>query len=61
MSDNPKPTKWMHQAFAAVVTLLAVATGARIVAWLLGPVVPWLMVLVALGVVYLVIFRGLRR
>jgi hypothetical protein len=56
-----KSTKWMSKAFAATVTLLAVAAGTRMVAWLLGPLVPWLMFVVTLGVVYVVIFRGLRR
>lgn len=42
------PTSWSQRVFAALVLLLAVALGARVVHDLLAPLVPALVVLVLL-------------
>jgi hypothetical protein len=61
VTDSPKPSKWTHQAFAAVVVVLAVAVGTRVAWTLLAPLVPGLLVLVFLVVVYALAFGRLRK
>jgi membrane protein YdbS with pleckstrin-like domain len=51
----------MAKIYAAVVLLLVVSFGARLIWWLLQPIIWLLVTTVVLGLVYVVIFRGLRR
>lgn len=61
MAEVPKPGRWLHKAFAAVLVVLVTAIGARVAAALLEPLVPALLLAVALTLVYAVIFGKLRR
>lgn len=60
MSDG-SGGKWLAKAMNAVVVLLAVALGARVAWELLAPVTPLLIMFVALGLVYVVIFGKFRN
>ncbi|MFB8777146.1 hypothetical protein [Streptomyces broussonetiae] len=53
--------KALGRIFAALVLVLLVAGVARAAYMLLAPLVPALVSLVVLGVIYWVIFRGIRR
>jgi hypothetical protein len=53
--------KFLTGIFGALLVVLLVAGVARAAYWLLAPVVPVVVTIVVLGVVYWVIFRGLRR
>lgn len=51
----------MTKVYAAALLILLLALGARLVWWLIAPFLWMLVTIVALGAIYLVIFRGLRR
>jgi hypothetical protein len=51
----------MAKVYAAALVLLAIALGARLVWWLIAPLLWMLLTIVVLGVVYVVIFKGFRR
>lgn len=53
--------KVLNRAFGAVLLVLVVAAVARAAYWLLAPLVPVLVVLVAIGCVYWFVFRSIRR
>ena len=53
--------KVLSRAFGAVLLVLVVAVVARAAYWLLAPLVPTLVVLVAIGCVYWFVFRSIRR
>ncbi|MBX7268821.1 hypothetical protein KIF24_24230 [Micromonospora sp. Llam7] len=53
--------KALGRVFAALVLVLLVAGVARAAYMLLAPLVPVLVTLVVLGVIYWVVFRGIRR
>lgn len=61
MAEVPKPGRWLHKTFAAVLVVLVTAVGARVAWVLLEPLVPGLLLVVALVVVYAVILGKLRR
>ncbi len=52
MSEHPTPTKWTHQVVRAVVVILMVAVGARVAWAALAPLVPGLVMAVALFAIY---------
>lgn len=54
---SPGSQGWKTKVFTALVLLLAVALGARVVFELLAPLVPALVTLVALIAVYWLILR----
>jgi hypothetical protein len=54
-------SKALTGVFGALLLVLLVAGVARVAYWLLAPLVPVLVTAVALGVIYWVIFRGIRR
>jgi len=54
-------SKALKGLFGALFLVLMVAGVARAAYWLLAPLVPILLTAVALGVIYWVIFRGIRR
>lgn len=54
-------SKALTAVFGALVLVLLVAGVARAAFWLLAPLVPVLVVAVALGAIYWFIFRGIRR
>ncbi|MEV6831179.1 hypothetical protein [Amycolatopsis sp. NPDC051102] len=54
-------SKLLTSVFGALLLVLLVAGVARVAYWLLAPLVPVLVTVVALGVVYWFIFRGIRR
>lgn len=60
MAEGPKPTRWLHKAFAAVLVVLVTAIGARIAWALLEPLVPGLLMVVALVVIYAMVFGKFR-
>jgi uncharacterized protein (DUF2062 family) len=51
----------MKRGLSALVLLLVIAIGARVIYGLLAPLLPFLGSIVVLAVVYTVIFRGWRR
>ena len=51
----------MAKFYAAALLILLLALGARLVWWLIAPFLWMVVTIVALGAIYLVIFRGLRR
>jgi hypothetical protein len=51
----------MAKVYAAALLILLLALGARLVWWLIAPFLWMLVTIVAVGAIYLVIFRGLRR
>lgn len=51
----------MAKVYAAALLILLISIGARVVWWLIAPFLWMLLTIVVLGVVYLVIFRRLRR
>lgn len=55
------PRSWSWRILGAIVVLLLVAAGARVVYELLAPLVPWLLVAGLLTLVYILIFRPGRR
>lgn len=59
--DSGMFNKLLGRLLAAVGLVLVVAGAARAAYWLLAPLVPVLATLVVLGVVYWVVFRGVRR
>lgn len=61
MSEGPKFSAWPAKAMAAVIVVLAVALAGRVVWALLAPLVPVLLIIVALGVVYAVVFGKFRK
>lgn len=58
---NYQPDGWMKRGMSALVLLLIIAIGARVIYGLLAPLLPFLGAIVVLIVVYAVIFRGWRR
>jgi hypothetical protein len=56
-----KPEGWMKRGMSALVLLLVIAIGARVIYGLLAPLLPFLGAIVVLFVVYLLIFPGWRR
>lgn len=58
---NYQPDGWMKRGLSALVLLLVIAIGARVIYGLLAPLLPFLGAVVVLAVVYIVIFRGWRR
>jgi hypothetical protein len=58
---NYQPDGWMKRGLSALVLLLVIAIGARVIYGLLAPLLPFLGAVVVLAVVYMVIFRGWRR
>lgn len=58
---NYQPDGWMKRGMSALVLLLIIAIGARVIYGLLAPLLPFLGAVVVLAVVYMVIFRGWRR
>lgn len=56
-----KPDGLLKRGFAALVLLLAIAFGARLVAAWLAPVVPGIIAVGLLLMVYRLVFRGRRR
>ncbi|MCA1604181.1 MAG: hypothetical protein LC775_01555 [Acidobacteria bacterium] len=54
-------SKALSRAFGAVLLVLMVAVVARAAYWLLAPLVPVLIVLIALGCIYWFLFRTIRR
>ena len=61
MVEGPKSDRWLHKAFAAVLVVLVTATGARVAWALLEPIVPALVLVVALVIIFSVIFGKFRR
>src|SRR5262249_29504607 len=62
MTEGPsKSGKWLHQAMAAVVTLLVIAAGTRLAADLLAPLVPLLVIGLALYALYAFVFGRFRK
>jgi hypothetical protein len=59
VSDTSR--KWQAKAMSAVVVVLSVAVGARVVWELTAPLVPLLVVAVTLAAVYAVAFGRWRR
>lgn len=58
------PTRFsgvMAKVYAAALVLLAIALGARIVWWLVEPFMWMVITIVALGAIYMFIFKGFRR
>lgn len=53
--------KALMRLFGALLLVLMVAGVARAAYWLLAPLVPVLVTTVVMGVIYWVIFRGIRR
>jgi hypothetical protein len=51
----------MAKVYAAALVLLAIALGARIVWWLVEPFMWMVITIVALGAIYMFIFKGFRR
>jgi hypothetical protein len=58
---RPRFSSVMAKVYAAAVLLFLIALGARLVWWLVSPFLWMLLTIVALGAIYLVIFKGLRR
>lgn len=58
---NYQPDGWAKRGLSALVLLLIIAIGARVIYGLLAPLLPFLGAVVVLAVVYMVIFRGWRR
>jgi hypothetical protein len=52
---------WIHRIFSALVLLLVIAIGARVIYSLLAPLLPFLGGVAVLITVYVVLFRGWRR
>jgi uncharacterized protein (DUF2062 family) len=50
----------MKRGSSALVLLLIIAIGARVIYGLLAPLLPFLGAVVVLAVVYMVVFRGSR-
>jgi hypothetical protein len=62
MSEGPsKSDGWLHRAVAAVVTLVIIAAGTRLAADLMAPVVPVLVVGLALYALYAFMFGKFRK
>jgi hypothetical protein len=64
MNDLRPPARFssfMAKVYAAAILLLVLAFGARLVWWLIEPFLWMLLTVVALGAIYVVIFKGLRR
>jgi hypothetical protein len=55
-----QPEGWMKRGLSALVLLLIIAIGARVIYGLLAPLLPLLGAVVVLAVVYMVVFRGSR-
>jgi hypothetical protein len=58
------PTRFsggMAKVYAAAILLLVLALGARLVWWLIEPLLGIIITVVALGAIYALIFRGMRR
>lgn len=51
----------LGRILGALLLVLAVAGVARAAYWLLAPLVPAVVVLIVLGAVYWIVFRGFRR
>ncbi len=51
----------MAKVYAAAILLLVLALGARLVWWLIEPMLGIIFAVVVLGAIYAVIFRGFRR
>jgi hypothetical protein len=58
---NSQPEGWMKRGTSALVLLLTIAIGARVIYGLLAPLLPFLGAIVVLGVVYLLVLRGWRQ
>lgn len=58
---RPRFSSVMAKVYAAAILLLLIALGARLVWWLVSPFLWMLFTIVALGAIYLVIFKGFRR
>ena len=56
-----QPDSWMRRVIGAVLLLVGIAVGARVVYGLLVPLVPAAFAVAALAVVYLVVFQRWRR
>jgi uncharacterized protein (DUF2062 family) len=56
-----QPEGWMKRGWSALILLLIIAIGARVIYGLLAPLLPFLGAVVVLAVVYMVVFRGWRR
>lgn len=56
-----EPEGWTKRGFSALLLLLVIAIGARVIYGLLAPLLPFLGVIVVLMVMYIVMFRGWRR
>lgn len=54
-------SKLVTGVFGALLLVLLVAGVARVAWWLLAPLVPVLVTAMVLGVIYWVIFKGIRR
>lgn len=61
MAEGPKPGRWLHKAFAAVLVVLVTAVGARAAWALLEPLVPGLLLVVTLVIIWAVLVGKLRR
>ena len=51
----------LGRILGALLVVLSVAGVARAAYWLLAPLVPAVVVLIVLGAVYWIVFRGFRR
>ena len=58
---NYQPGDWAKRGLAALVLLIGIAIGARVIYNLLVPLMPFLGAIVVLAVVYLIMFRGFGR
>jgi hypothetical protein len=58
---NYQPDGWAKRGISALVCLLLIAIGARVIYGLLAPLLPFLGSVIVLAVVYMLLFRGWRR
>ncbi len=64
MSRHDYPTRFssvMAKVYAAALLLVLIAVGARLVWWLIEPLLGIVAAIVVIGGIYMFIFRGLRR
>jgi hypothetical protein len=57
----PRFSAAMAKVWAASLLIFAIAFGARLVWFLISPFLWMILTVVALGAIYMVIFRGFRR
>jgi NADH:ubiquinone oxidoreductase subunit 6 (subunit J) len=57
----PRFSSAMAKVYSSALLIFAIAFGSRLIWWLIQPFLWMILTIVALGAVYMVIFRGFRR